>query len=66
MPRYKSLSLIAGMLAFASLLVEGFPIRLSGQDSGRGTFSQRHSVLVDVKSGERFVPLAHLSPDQAP
>jgi 2-oxoglutarate dehydrogenase E1 component len=55
----------AEALAFASLLLEGFPIRLSGQDSGRGTFSQRHSVLIDVESGEKFVPLQHLSADQA-
>lgn len=53
-------------LAFASLLDEGIPIRLSGQDSQRGTFSQRHSVLSDMKSGSRHVPLNHLSKDQAP
>ncbi len=50
----------AEMLAFASLLSEGTPIRLSGQDSRRGTFSQRHSTLFDVKTGESFVPLNHL------
>ncbi|MBR9980902.1 MAG: 2-oxoglutarate dehydrogenase E1 component [Desulfatitalea sp.] len=50
----------AEALAFASLLAEGVPIRLSGQDSGRGTFSQRHAVLVDRKTGQRRVPLAHL------
>ena len=55
----------AEALAFASLLTEGYPIRLSGQDSGRGTFSQRHSVLVDTKSGNRFVPLNALAENQA-
>jgi 2-oxoglutarate dehydrogenase E1 component len=44
-------------LAFASLLMEGTPVRLSGQDSARGTFSQRHSVLYDRKDGHPFVPL---------
>ncbi len=52
-------------LAFASLLVEGVGIRLDGQDSARGTFSHRHAVLVDHKSGEHYVPLRHLSEDQA-
>ena len=54
----------AEALAFASLLVEGSPVRLSGQDSGRGTFSQRHSVLVDIKNGEKYVPLKNLSAGQ--
>ena len=53
-------------LAFGSLLLEGDPVRLSGQDSCRGTFSQRHAVLVDQSTEERYAPLAHLSPDQAP
>jgi 2-oxoglutarate dehydrogenase E1 component len=52
-------------LAFGSLLVEGIPVRLSGQDSRRGTFSQRHSVLYDVETRERYIPLANLTPDQA-
>jgi len=52
--------------AFASLLVEGHPIRMTGQDCQRGTFSQRHAVLHDVKTGETHTPLAHLSEDQAP
>jgi 2-oxoglutarate dehydrogenase E1 component len=52
-------------LAFASLLVEGYPVRLSGEDVGRGTFSQRHAVIVDQVTEEHYVPLAHLSPDQA-
>jgi len=47
----------AESLAFASLLSEGHHVRLSGQDSGRGTFSQRHSILVDVKTGGIHVPL---------
>ncbi len=55
----------AEALAFGSLLVEGTPVRLSGQDSGRGTFSQRHAVLVDQESEEKYVPLANLSADQA-
>jgi 2-oxoglutarate dehydrogenase E1 component len=56
----------AEALAFASLLTEGFSIRLSGQDCSRGTFSQRHSVLVDTRSGERFIPLNVLDQNQAP
>jgi 2-oxoglutarate dehydrogenase E1 component len=56
----------AEALAFASLAVEGTRIRMSGQDSRRGTFSQRHSVLHDVQDGHTYMPLAHLSPDQAP
>ena len=53
-------------LAFATLLDEGFPVRLSGQDSGRGTFSQRHSHFIDQKTGKRFTPLNNISEDQAP
>ncbi|MBM3523716.1 MAG: 2-oxoglutarate dehydrogenase E1 component, partial [Alphaproteobacteria bacterium] len=56
----------AEALAFGTLLVEGTPVRLSGQDCGRGTFSQRHSVLVDQGSEERYVPLSHLREGQAP
>jgi len=55
----------AEALAFAALLMEGFPIRLSGQDVGRGTFSQRHSVLFDNKSGESYIPLNHLDSKQS-
>jgi 2-oxoglutarate dehydrogenase E1 component len=55
----------AEALAFGSLLIEGHPIRLSGQDSGRGTFSQRHAVVSDTTTGDRYVPLNHLSEDQA-
>ena len=54
----------AEALAFGSLLVEGATVRLSGQDSRRGTFSQRHSVLVDYRTGEEYFPLSHLSDDQ--
>ncbi|MBM3510119.1 MAG: 2-oxoglutarate dehydrogenase E1 component [Alphaproteobacteria bacterium] len=53
-------------LAFGSLLLQGFAVRLSGQDSGRGTFSHRHAVLRDQESEDRFVPLAHLRDSQAP
>jgi 2-oxoglutarate dehydrogenase E1 component len=53
-------------LAFGTLLREGFAVRLSGQDSGRGTFSQRHAVLYDQTTEERYVPLAHLDAEQAP
>jgi 2-oxoglutarate dehydrogenase E1 component len=52
-------------LAFASLLLDGHPVRLSGQDSERGTFSQRHSVLVDQENEDRFVPLNHLRDGQS-
>jgi 2-oxoglutarate dehydrogenase E1 component len=52
-------------LAFASLLVQGFPVRLTGQDSQRGTFTHRHAVVHDTHTGEMYTPLAHLSPDQA-
>ncbi len=55
----------AEALAFASLLTEGSPVRLSGQDCERGTFSQRHSVLTDTATGEKHVPLNHLSDSQA-
>jgi 2-oxoglutarate dehydrogenase E1 component len=53
------------MLAFGSLLWEGTPVRLSGQDSRRGTFSHRHSVLTDMRTGERYTPLNHLRAGQA-
>lgn len=53
-------------LAFASLLVEGTRVRLSGQDSRRGTFSHRHSVLTDIENGAEHTPLASLRPGQAP
>jgi 2-oxoglutarate dehydrogenase E1 component len=50
----------AEALAFASLLIEGIPIRLTGQDTERGTFSHRHAVLHDVQTGETFTPLQNL------
>ena len=56
----------AEALAFASLVTEGHPVRLSGQDCERGTFSQRHSVLVDTATGEKYTPLNQLRDDQAP
>ena len=52
-------------LAFGTLLDDGFPVRLSGQDSSRGTFSQRHSALVDQETEERYVPLNHIREGQA-
>ena len=55
----------AEALAFGSLLKEQYPVRLSGQDCGRGTFSQRHSVIVDQMTEDRYLPLNNLSEDQA-
>ena len=55
----------AEALAFGSLLLEGFPVRLSGQDSSRGTFSQRHSALIDQETEQRFLPLNHIRDGQA-
>ncbi|WP_200263086.1 multifunctional oxoglutarate decarboxylase/oxoglutarate dehydrogenase thiamine pyrophosphate-binding subunit/dihydrolipoyllysine-residue succinyltransferase subunit [Streptomyces sp. HSG2] len=52
-------------LAVGSLLLEGVPVRLSGQDSQRGTFGQRHAVLINRETGEEFTPLLYLSEDQA-
>jgi multifunctional 2-oxoglutarate metabolism enzyme len=51
-------------LAFGSLVLEGIPVRLAGQDSRRGTFSQRHAVLVDYENERKYYPLANLSDDQ--
>jgi 2-oxoglutarate dehydrogenase E1 component len=51
-------------LAFGSLLMEGVPVRLSGQDAGRGTFSHRHSVIVDEATEATYLPLNHLRSDQ--
>jgi len=56
---------LAEALALGTLLLEGSPVRLSGQDSARGTFSHRHAACLDVKTGETHVPLKHLRPDQA-
>ena len=55
----------AEALAFATLLIEGHPVRLSGQDSNRGTFSQRHAALIDQETEERYVPVNHIREDQA-
>ena len=55
----------AEALAFATLLKDGYGVRLSGQDVGRGTFSHRHAVLYDQVNEERFVPLRHFRKDQA-
>jgi 2-oxoglutarate dehydrogenase E1 component len=56
---------MAEALAFGSLLLEGIPVRLSGQDARRGTFNQRHSVLIDTETEQEYVPLSHLAPNQA-
>jgi 2-oxoglutarate decarboxylase len=53
------------LLAIGSLLMDGVPVRLAGQDSRRGTFVQRHSVLIDRETAREYTPLAHLSEDQA-
>ena len=50
----------AEALSFGSLLAEGFSVRLSGQDSGRGTFSQRHAVWVDQETEDKYIPLCHV------
>jgi len=55
----------AESLAFASLLDQGYPVRLSGQDSVRGTFSQRHSGVIDQKTEEVYFPLRNLGPNQS-
>jgi 2-oxoglutarate dehydrogenase E1 component len=55
---------MAEALAFGSLLKQGVPVRLSGQDSCRGTFNQRHAALIDIENEKEFVPLQHLAPDQ--
>ena len=56
---------LAESLAFGSLLLEGTPVRLSGQDSGRGTFSQRHAEYHDAETDQIYIPLQHLFPNQA-
>jgi len=56
---------MAEALAFGSLVKAGVPVRLSGQDSRRGTFNQRHSVLLDIENEEEYVPLQHISAGQA-
>ena len=56
---------MAEALALASLVKAGTPVRLSGQDSRRGTFNQRHSVLIDNENEQEYMPLAHIAPGQA-
>ncbi|HEV2279588.1 MAG TPA: 2-oxoglutarate dehydrogenase E1 component [Acidobacteriaceae bacterium] len=56
---------MAEAVAIGSLLLSGTPVRLSGQDSQRGTFNQRHSVLVDIENEQHWIPLNHLDPNQA-
>ncbi len=56
---------MAEALAFASLVKAGIPVRLSGQDTRRGTFNQRHSVLIDIENENEFVPLENVAPGQA-
>ena len=56
----------AETLAYATLVTDGFRVRLSGQDAGRGTFSHRHALLTDYENGQRYMPLRHLAPGQAP
>ncbi|NOX41597.1 MAG: 2-oxoglutarate dehydrogenase E1 component [Alphaproteobacteria bacterium] len=55
----------AEALAFGTLMLEGFPVRLAGQDSARGTFSQRHSALIDQNSERKYHPLNHIRDEQA-
>jgi 2-oxoglutarate dehydrogenase E1 component len=57
---------MAEAVAIGSLLLNNTPVRLSGQDSQRGTFNQRHSVLIDIENEQRWIPLNHLDPNQAP
>ncbi len=56
---------MAEALAFGTLLGEGVPVRLAGEDSRRGTFNQRHAVLYDTRTERPYIPLEHLSPEQA-
>ena len=56
----------AELFAFGSLVIDGHAVRLSGQDSRRGTFTQRHAVLIDRRTGAEYTPLRSLSTDQAP
>ena len=56
---------MAELVAFASLLETGTPVRLTGQDSQRGTFNQRHAVMIDIETESRYIPLANISETQA-
>ncbi len=55
---------MAEALAFASLVKQGIPVRLTGQDTRRGTFNQRHAVLIDVENNQEHLPLAHVAPER--
>jgi 2-oxoglutarate dehydrogenase E1 component len=55
----------AELLAYGSLVLEGTPVRLTGQDTQRGTFNQRHAMLIDMQTEQEYLPLAHLSATQA-
>ena len=57
---------LAEQLAFGSLLAEGVPVRLSGQDSQRGTFSHRHAAIITEEGDEKYIPLKNIAEDQAP
>jgi 2-oxoglutarate dehydrogenase complex dehydrogenase (E1) component-like enzyme len=57
---------LAEAMALGSLVVEGTPVRVAGQDTRRGTFSQRHGVIIDSQTEAEYLPLAHVTPDQAP
>jgi 2-oxoglutarate dehydrogenase E1 component len=56
----------AEALAFATIVTDNVRVRVTGQDSGRGTFSHRHAVLFDQETGKQHIPLLHIAPDQAP
>ncbi|WP_455211687.1 2-oxoglutarate dehydrogenase E1 component [Kaarinaea lacus] len=56
----------AEILAYASLVQAGYPVRITGQDSGRGTFFHRHAVFHDQKTNEPYIPLQHISKEQSP
>lgn len=56
---------MAEALAFGSLVAAGMPVRLTGQDSRRGTFNHRHAALIDIRTGKDYVPLAHVADGQA-
>ncbi len=56
---------MAEALAFGSLVKQGTPVRLTGQDTRRGTFNQRHAALMDIETEQEYVPLEHVSPGQA-
>jgi 2-oxoglutarate dehydrogenase E1 component len=57
---------MAEAMAFSSLVADGIRVRLTGQDSRRGTFNHRHAALIDVNTGGDYLPMQHVAPDQAP